>query len=159
MNLKLPKTTSRLFRKFRKIVAERTADLSEANKKLSGIINYCADGIIIVDGEGRILQVNPTCENMVGLSASALCKKKIQEIAYSNVKEFNSAKDNKSGEIFGLSDENSEILLRDYFVVNALSGIHTPVEMSLLRFLLKMIRIISLLALSEMLVFKKKLKN
>lgn len=113
-----------------KIVAERTADLSEANKKLSGIINYCADGIIIVDGEGNILQVNPACENMVGLSEYSLCKKKIQEIAYSNVKEFNSAKDNKSGEIFGLSDENSEILLRDYFVVNSLSGIHTPVEMS-----------------------------
>lgn len=113
-----------------KIVAERTADLSEANKKLSGIINYCADGIIIVDGEGNILQVNPACENMVGLSKCSLCKKKIQEIAYSNVKEFNSAKDNKSGEIFGLSDENSEILLRDYFVVNSLSGIHTPVEMS-----------------------------
>ena len=113
-----------------KIVAERTADLSEANKKLSGIINYCADGIIIVDGEGNILQVNPACENMVGFSESSLCKKKIQEIAYSNVKEFNSAKDNKSGEIFGLSDENSEILLRDYFVVNSLSGIHTPVEMS-----------------------------
>ena len=113
-----------------KIVAERTADLSEANKKLSGIINYCADGIIIVDGEGNILQVNPACENMVGLSECSLCKKKIQEIAYSNVKEFNSAKDNKSGEIFGLSDENSEILLRDYFLVNFLSGIHTPVEMS-----------------------------
>lgn len=113
-----------------KIVAERTADLSEANKKLSGIINYCADGIIIVDGEGNILQVNPACENMVGLSECSLCKKKIQEIAYSNVKEFNSAKDNKYGEIFGLSDENSEILLRDYFVVNSLSGIHTPVEMS-----------------------------
>lgn len=113
-----------------KIVAERTADLSVANKKLSGIINYCADGIIIVDGEGNILQVNPACENMVGLSECSLCKKKIQEIAYSNVKEFNSAKDNKSGEIFGLSDENSEILLRDYFVVNSLSGIHTPVEMS-----------------------------
>lgn len=113
-----------------KIVAERTADLSEANKKLSGIINYCADGIIIVDGEGNILQVNPACENMVGLSECSLCKKKIQEIAYSNVKEFNSAKDNKSGEIFGLSDENSEILLRDYFIVNSLSGIHTPVEMS-----------------------------
>lgn len=113
-----------------KIVAERTSDLSEANKKLSGIINYCADGIIIVDGEGKILQVNPACENMVGLSESALCKKKIQEIAYSNVKELNSSKDNKSGEIFGLSDENSEILLRDYFVVNTLSGIHTPVEIS-----------------------------
>ena len=113
-----------------KIVAERTSDLSEANKKLSGIINYCADGIIIVDGEGNILQVNPACENMVGLSEVSLCKKKIQEIAYSNIKEFNSAKDNKSGEIFGLSDDNSEILLRDYFIVNTLSGIHTPVEMS-----------------------------
>lgn len=113
-----------------KIVAERTSDLSEANKKLSGIINYCADGIIIVDSEGKILQVNPACENMVGLSESALCKKKIQEIAYSNVKELNSSKDNKSGEIFGLSNENSEILLRDYFVVNALSGIHMPVEIS-----------------------------
>ena len=67
---------------------------------------------------------------MVGLSEKALCKKKFQEIAYSNVKEFNSAKDNKSGEIFGLSEENSEILLRDYFIVNELSGIHTPVEIS-----------------------------
>ncbi len=114
-----------------KIVAERTADLCEANKKLSGIINYCADGIIIVDGEGHIEQVNPACENMTGLSAGTLCKKKFQEIAYSNVKEFNSSKYNKSGEIFGLGEENSEILLRDYFIINALSGIHTPVEISL----------------------------
>ncbi len=113
-----------------KIVAERTADLSEANKKLSGIINYCADGIIIVDGEGKILQVNPACENLVGLSSDSLCNKKFQEIAYSNVKELNSSKDNKSGEIFGLGNDRSEILLRDYFIVNMLSGVHTPVEIS-----------------------------
>ena len=113
-----------------KIVSERTADLSEANKKLSSIINFCADGIIIVDGDGRIEQVNPACENMVGLSAQTLCKKKFQQIAYSNVKEFNSSKNNKSGEIFGLGEENSEILLRDYFIVNSLSGIHTPVEIN-----------------------------
>ena len=113
-----------------KIVAERTADLSEANKKLSGIINFCADGIVIVDGEGHIMQVNPACENLVGLSEKSLCKKKFQEIAYSNVKEFNSSKNNKSGEIFGLGDDTSEILLRDYYIVNALSGIHTPVEIS-----------------------------
>lgn len=59
-----------------KIVAERTSDLSQANKKLSGIINYCADGIIIIDNAGHILQVNPACENMVGLSEISLCKKK-----------------------------------------------------------------------------------
>ena len=113
-----------------KIVAERTANLVEANKKLEGIINYCADGIIIVNGDGNIEQVNPACENMVGLSAETLCKKKFQEIAYSSVKEFNSAKDNKSGEILGLSEENSEILLRDYYVINSLSGLHIPVEIS-----------------------------
>lgn len=113
-----------------KIVAERTADLSEANNKLSGIINYCADGIVIIDGLGNILQVNPSCENMVGLSENSLCKMKFQEIAYSNNKEDNSAKTNLSGGIFGLCEENSEVLLRDYYVVNSLSGIHTPVEIS-----------------------------
>lgn len=113
-----------------KLVAERTADLSEANNKLSGIINYCADGIVIVDGAGNIEQVNPACENMIGLSETSLCKMKFQEIAYSNLKEFNSSKDNNSGEIFGLGDEKSEILLRDYYVINSLSGVHTPVEIS-----------------------------
>ncbi len=113
-----------------KIVAERTADLSEANKKLSGIINYCADGIVIVDGLGNILQVNPTCENMTGLSETALCNKKFQEIAYCGKKSLNSSADNVSGEIFGLSDDNNEVLLRDYYIVNTLSGIHTPVEIN-----------------------------
>lgn len=112
-----------------KIVEERTQDLSVANRKLSSIINTCADGIVIIDGLGNILQVNPTCENMVGLSSDALCKKKFQEIAYSNLSEQNSSKEN-DGSIFGLDDDNPEILLRDYYVINSLSGIHTPVEIS-----------------------------
>ena len=112
-----------------KIVAERTADLKEANLKLSGIIGYCADGIVIVDGQGNILQVNPACENMIGLSETSLYKMKFQEIAYSNNKKQNSAKDN-SGSIFGLSEDKSEVFLRDYYIVNSLSGIHTPVEIS-----------------------------
>ena len=73
------------------LVAERTKDLTIANSKLSGIINYCADGIIIIDSKGNIEQANPACENMTGLSEASLCKKKFQEIAYSNVKEFNSS--------------------------------------------------------------------
>ena len=113
-----------------KLVAERTADLQEANNKLSGIFSNCADGIIIVDSSGNIMQVNPACENMVGLSEHSLCSKKFQEIAYSNAKDANSAKNNVSGSIFGLSEDNSEILLRDYYIVNSLSGIHTPVEIS-----------------------------
>ncbi len=101
-----------------KIVEERTADLAEANKKLSGIINYCADGIVIVNAEGKIEQVNPACENMVGLSANSICNKNFGEIAYSNKSQFKP------------DEENSEILLRDYYVINTLSGVHTPVEIS-----------------------------
>ena len=112
-----------------KIVAERTHDLAVANSKLSGIINYCADGIIIVDNSGNIEHVNPACENMIGLSETSLCKMKFQEIAYSNVKELNSSKENNGG-IFGLGKDKTEILLRDYYIVNSLSGKHIPVEIS-----------------------------
>lgn len=113
-----------------KIVDERTKDLSVANKKLSGIINYCADGIVIIDGSGNILQVNPACENLVGLSESTLCNKKFQEIAYSTQRASDYSKENSAGEIFGLSEDNSEILLRDYYIVNSLSGKNIPVEIS-----------------------------
>lgn len=112
------------------LVAERTSELSEATNKLASIINYCADGIIIIDNQGNILQVNPACENLTGLSAKTLCTKKFQEIAYSNSKQQNDSKDNLSGEIFGLSEENSEIMLRDYYIINSLSKIHTPVEIN-----------------------------
>ena len=54
------------------LVAEKTADLVKTNSKLSGIINYCADGIIIIDENGKIEQVNPACENLIGLSESNL---------------------------------------------------------------------------------------
>lgn len=116
--------------KLEDLVAERTAELLQANKKLSGIINYCADGIIIIDEKGHIEQVNPACENLTGLSDTALCKKKFQEIAYSDKFEQNDASNNKNGEIFGLSEERNEIVLRDFYIKNALSDDAIPVEIS-----------------------------
>lgn len=94
-----------------KIVAERTAEIA-------GIINYCADGILIIDKAGNIKRVNPACENMIGLSESALITKNFKDIAYSKKSEFS------------LDDENSEVLLRDFYVINTLSDVHTPVEIS-----------------------------
>ena len=67
---------------------------------------------------------------MTGLSESALCKKKFQEIAYSDKFEQNDASHNKNGEIFGLSEERNEIVLRDYYIKNALSDDAMPVEIS-----------------------------
>lgn len=117
--------------KLEELVAERTKELTLANMKLSGIINYCADGIIIIDSQGNIEQVNPACENMVGLSADAICKKKIQEIAYTDNPKFNKApKSSVKSSILGLSCENSEFLLRDLYIRNVLNNEAIPVEIN-----------------------------
>ena len=111
-----------------KLVAERTADLTLANSKLSGIINYCADGIIIIDSEGNIEQANPACENMTGLSESALLKKKFQEIAYLN--NYTPHQEKGNGIILGLDNDSSEVLIKDCYIINSLGGMQTPVEIN-----------------------------
>lgn len=116
--------------KLEDLVRERTSDLELANKKLGGIINHCADGIIVIDDLGHIEQVNPVCENMTGLSETALKKKKFQEIAYSDKFTNNDTTQNKTGGIFGLNSERHEVILRDYYVINALSRNIIPVEIS-----------------------------
>lgn len=113
-----------------RLVAERTAELQVANSKLSGIINYCADGIIIIDKTGAILQANPTCENLTGLSELALLNMKFQEIAYVTSKQGNRAFENKNGTIFGLDSDCNDVLVEDCVIVNKLSGAETPVEIN-----------------------------
>ena len=116
--------------KLEDMVRERTADLVTANLKLSGIINYCADGIIIIDRLGIIEQVNPACENMTGLSEVALCHMKFQEIAYSDNEDFNKSAKNRNESIFGLGPDKSEILIRDCYIRNSLSDKRIPVEIN-----------------------------
>ncbi len=117
--------------KLEEIVAERTKELTIANKKLSGIINYCADGIIIIDAKGNIEQVNPACENMVGLPAKTLEKMKIQEIAYSDNPKLNKApRSSVKNTILGLSCDNSEFLLRDLYLRNSINNEAVPVEIN-----------------------------
>ena len=65
------------------IVQERTADLKQSNAKLSGIINYCADGIVIVNEDGIIEQVNPVCENLIGLINEKIIKASIDDFLFS----------------------------------------------------------------------------
>lgn len=117
--------------KLEELVAERTKELILANMKLSGIINYCADGIIIIDSQGNIEQVNPACENMVGLPSDKLITMKIQEIAYSDNPKLNkSPKSSIKNTILGLSCENSEFLLRDLYLRNAINEEYIPVEIN-----------------------------
>lgn len=102
------------------IVAQKTADLVKTNSKLSGIINYCADGIIIIDEDGHIEQANPTCENMIGLSEQNLIK-----MNFSNITHCEKKKDFKEA-----LKENSEVFLRDCYILNSLRDKKIPVEIS-----------------------------
>ena len=113
-----------------KLVAERTKELTISNSKLAGIINYCADGIIIIDKKGNIEQANPACENMTGLSEAALKKKKFQEIAYITTKSSNQSLDNKSGTIFGLDKDKNDVLVENCVIVNTLGKTEIPVEIN-----------------------------
>jgi PAS domain S-box-containing protein len=102
------------------IVAQKTADLVKTNSKLSGIINYCADGIIIIDEEGHINQVNPTCENMMGISELNLIKMNFFNLTY-----YEKKKD------FKISlKEDKDIFLRDCYILNSLRNKKIPVEIN-----------------------------
>ena len=113
-----------------KLVAERTSDLRTANSKLSSIISYCADGIIILDKDGNILQANPTCENLTGLSEKSLKEMKFQEVAYITTIQGNQSLDNPEGVILGLDKDNTDVLIDNCVIINKLGGAQTPVEIN-----------------------------
>ena len=106
------------------LVEERTADLKQSNAKLEGVVNYCADGIVILDENGIIEQVNPACENLVGLVNEKIIKTSIDEFLFSK-KTFISKELQKV--------EENELFLRDFYVKNPLSNNIIPVEISFAR--------------------------
>ena len=106
------------------LVEERTADLKQSNAKLEGIVNYCADGIIILNEDGIIEQVNPACENMIGHISSKLINASIDDYLFSK-KTFISKELHKLDE--------SELLLRDFCIRNPFTNSETPVDISFAR--------------------------
>lgn len=102
------------------IVAERTADLLESNAKLQGVFSNCADGIILIDANGNIEQVNQACENLLGLS-----EKNIQK---SNLKDIIISKKNNILDFF--KTEDNEFFIRDCTLYNKLSEREIPVDVS-----------------------------
>lgn len=101
------------------IVLQKTADLVESNTKLSAIINYCADGIVIVSPNSSIIQANPAFENITGLDKQLLEGKSLKELIFSD--------DNK---IQKITNEQKEVLLRDAAVKNFINDKKIPVEIN-----------------------------
>lgn len=103
------------------IVEERTADLKQSNAKLAGIVNYCADGIVILNEDGIIESVNPACENLIGLVNYKIVNSSVDDFLFSK-KTF------ITKELHRL--EENELFLRDFYIKNPLSNNIVPVEIS-----------------------------
>lgn len=101
------------------LVRAKTADILEINERLTAVINNCADGIIILSKEGNVLEANPACESLFGLSEDILKQKNVRDLFISNEIDWNSVFLNKE-----------EKLLRELSVLNAVNGNKIPVEIS-----------------------------
>lgn len=110
--------------KLEQLVEERTADLKQTNAKLTGVITYCADGIVILNEDGIVEQVNPACENLIGLINDKIIKSPIDNFLFSK-KTFVSKELHNT--------EENELFLRDFYIKNPLSNNIVPVEISFAR--------------------------
>ena len=118
------------------IVEERTADLRQSNAKLAGIVNYCADGIIIINEDGIIEQVNPACESLIGLVEGKLLMSSIDDYLFSNVEtpvEISFARINPDddfkrfvGVIRDVTEQKKSDKLRDDFIATLTHDLRTP---------------------------------
>jgi len=113
------KELSRYSHHLEDMVREKTADIINMNERLSAVINNCADGIITFSVSGNVVDINPACESLFGLSEEILKSK--------NVEELFEAKDINWKSIF---EDKEEKLLRDINVVNIVNGNRIPVELS-----------------------------
>ena len=102
------------------LVKAKTADIIEMNSKLNAIINYCADGILLVDENGKPVSANPASEKMFGLSSEMFKTKKLEELFIP---------ENQSSNL-SLFDKNNVKFIRDLSVTNAVDGKTLSVEIS-----------------------------
>ncbi len=61
-------------------VAERTAELRQANQHLENILKYMGEALLILDPEGRIKKVNPAACEMLGYAESELVGMSIGDV-------------------------------------------------------------------------------
>ena len=102
------------------LVAQKSADLYKAHSKLKGIINYCADGIVIVDKNGKLEQVNPATENLSGFDENHLISSNLSDILFGG----------NLCETLDKCIEDGEAVMRDCFIANTLSEKQIPVEVN-----------------------------
>ena len=113
-----------------KLVAERTKSLEIANLKLSGIIENCADGIVLLDGDGKIEEINPACENFTGYCAKNITGKRLIDFLEFETLAAKQRFFSEKGFMPLLNSDKSDVLIKDLYIVNNLSGERIPVEIN-----------------------------
>ncbi|MCW8890078.1 MAG: response regulator [Sedimenticola sp.] len=75
-------------------VAERTAELAHAKQHLENIINYMGEALLVLNPEGKIMEVNPALRQMLGYSDEELLGMGIGDI-------FEEDEDEQAGAFMG----------------------------------------------------------
>jgi len=84
-----------LNRELEKKVAERTAELAQANTHLENILNYMGEALLVLDSEGRITRANPAACQMLGYTEEALNNLSIGDV-------FEEQEDEQAGAFMGI---------------------------------------------------------
>jgi len=84
-----------LNRELEKKVAERTAQLAQANTHLENILNYMGEALLVLDPEGRITRANPAACQMLGYTEEALNNLSIGDV-------FEEQEDEQAGAFMGI---------------------------------------------------------
>ena len=103
------------------IVKIRSKELLETNNQLSALISCCADGIMTTDENGKILTLNPACENMFSVGKEIIKDKNISDVLLSE--------DNEN--IKDYLNPEQEVIVRNLYFQNPLTNKNVPFEMSL----------------------------
>ena len=103
------------------IVDERTKELKTTNQKMSALISCCADGILTVNRQGKILSANPASENLFAMSEEILQNASFSELITSD-NDFDLTKNL-------YTDEGK--IIRDLSFINPLTQKKVPLELSI----------------------------
>lgn len=103
-----------------KLVAERTTDLRETNGLLNAIITNCADGIVVFNSNGAVIEANQAAEDLFGLARNLLCENNITKL-------FIQRPDLNWNSLIQMKETK---FIRDLYILNPVHNIQIPVEMS-----------------------------
>ncbi len=115
-NAKLTKYSESL----EELVKAKTADILEMNSRLNAIISYCADGILLIEENGKIASANPAAEKMFGISSEMLKEKYITDVLIPE----------NQITLSSLSDKEEVKFVRDLTITNVVNGKSFAVEIS-----------------------------